>query len=37
MGVVFDHSKHIRMDGVTVTAEKGETMIIAPTANVMEK
>jgi polygalacturonase len=37
MGVVFDHSKQIRMDGVTVTAEKGETMIIAPTANVMEK
>lgn len=27
----------VSMDGVTVTAEKGETMIIAPTANVMEK
>lgn len=26
----------VSMDGVTVTANKGETRIIAPTANVME-
>ena len=27
----------VSLHGVTVTAETGETMIIAPTANVMEK
>jgi hypothetical protein len=27
----------VLMDGVTVTADTGETMMIAPTANVMEK